>query len=59
MRYDIHYDFLTDSYIVQNSECDRHEGRYTEAVYEGGYSWSEYGANEDQVRDLGLELPEE
>ena len=59
MRYDIHYDFLTDSYPVQISECDRHEGRYTETVYEGGYSWSEYGANEDQVRDLGLELPEE
>ena len=59
MRYDIYYDFLTDSYTVKISECDRHEGRYTETVYEGGYSWSEYGANEDQVRDLGLELPEE
>ena len=59
MRYDIYYDFLTDSYTVQNSECDRHEGRYTDTVYEGGYSWSEYGASEDQVRDLGLELPKE
>ena len=59
MRYDTYYDFLTDSYTVQISECDRHEGGYTDSVYAGGYSWSEYGANEDQVRDLGLELPEE
>ena len=59
MRYDIYYDFLTDSYTVQISKCDRHEGRYTDTVYEDGYSWSEYGASEDQVRDLGLELPEE
>ena len=59
MRYDIHYDFLTDSYTVQISECDYHVCRYIETVYDDGYSWSEYGASEAQVRDLGLELPEE
>ena len=59
MRYNIYYDFITDSYTVEISECDRHEGRYTDTVYEGGYSWSDYGASEAQVRDLGLELPKE
>lgn len=59
MRYDIHYDLITDSYTVQFSVCDRHEGRYTETVYEDGYSWTEWGASEAQVRELGLELPEE
>ena len=59
MRYDIYYDFLTESYTVQISKCDLHEGRCTGTVYEGDYLWAKYGASEDQVRDLGLELPEE
>lgn len=59
MRYNIHYDFPMDSYAVQISECDCYEGRYADTIYEEGYSWSEYGASEDQVRNLGLELPEE
>lgn len=59
MRYDIHYDLITDSYDVRLSVCGCYEGRYRETTYDDGYSWTEYGANEAQVRALGLELPEE